>query len=39
MIDLTQKDLPTTILVNGKSIFINTDFRVWLNFWKTKQHC
>ena len=37
MIDLTQKDLPTTILVNGKSIFINTDFRVWLNFWKTKK--
>ena len=36
MIDLTQKDLPKAISVNGKSIFINTDFRVWLEFWKTK---
>lgn len=34
MIDLTTKDLPNAITVNGKSIFLKTDFRVWLRFWK-----
>lgn len=33
MIDLTTKDLPKTIDVNGKSILLNTDFRVWIKLW------
>lgn len=37
MIDLTMRDLPDTISVNGKSILLNTDYRVWLDFWKTKE--
>lgn len=37
MIDLTQKDLPNAIVVNGKSILLNTDYRVWLEFWKTNK--
>lgn len=32
MIDLSRKDLPNAIEVDGKSYFIKTDFRVWLNF-------
>jgi len=32
MIDLTLKGLPNTILVNGKSFFIKTDFREWIKF-------
>ena len=37
MIDLTKKDLPKAIEVNGKSILLNTDFRVWLEFFKTNK--
>lgn len=37
MIDLTKKDLPKAIMVNGKSILLNTDYRVWLEFWKTNE--
>lgn len=31
MIDLS-KDLPNTIMVDGKSYLVNTDFKVWLGF-------
>ncbi|MFQ8705544.1 MAG: Gp15 family bacteriophage protein [Thomasclavelia sp.] len=34
MIDLTKKDLPTSIKVGGKFILLNTDFRVWIKFWQ-----
>ncbi len=37
MIDLTQKDLPKAIEVNGKSVLLNTDFRLWLEFFKTNK--
>lgn len=30
MIDLSSKDLPNAIMVDGKSFLINTDFRAWL---------
>lgn len=32
MIDLTKKGLPDAIMVNGKPISINTDFRCWIRF-------
>lgn len=32
MIDLTNKALPNTIMVNGSAFIINTDFRIWLRF-------
>lgn len=37
MIDLTKKTLPNTITVNGKVVFLNTDYRVWLEFFKSKN--
>lgn len=32
MINLTKKGLPDAIMVNGEPIFINTDFRCWIQF-------
>lgn len=32
MIDLTRKVLPNTVMVGGRSFFINTDYRIWLRF-------
>lgn len=32
MIDLTRKDLPNTVEVDGRSYLLNTDFRVWIQF-------
>lgn len=32
MIDLTKKDLPNVVKVNGRSYSIYTDFRVWMRF-------
>lgn len=32
MIDLTKKELPQAITVNGNSLKLNTDFRVWIRF-------
>lgn len=34
MIDLSAKDLPNAILVDGKSFLIDTDFRTWLSIDK-----
>lgn len=34
MIDLTKKGLPKTIEVNGKSILLKTDFRVWIDYYR-----
>lgn len=32
MMDLTQSDLPNTVVVGGKSFSIYTDFRLWMRF-------
>lgn len=34
MIDLTKKGLPKTVEVNGKSILLKTDFRVWIDYYR-----
>lgn len=34
MIDLRKKSLPNSITVEGKDYFLNTDFRVWIDFDK-----
>ena len=32
MLNLKEKGLPDAIMVNGKAFFLNTDYRVWLNY-------
>lgn len=34
MLDLTSRALPNTVLVGGRAFLINTDFRVWVRFYR-----
>lgn len=41
MLDLTKKDLPDSVMVDGRSYFIKTDFRIWIQFerdFKTQKN-
>lgn len=39
MLDLTSKALPDTITVDGRAYLLNTDFRVWLRFFRDVKEC
>lgn len=39
MIDLSKKDLPNAIVLDGKSFYIKTDFRYWIDYNYKLQNC
>lgn len=39
MIDLRKKGLPNAIMAdNGNPVLLNTDFRIWIQFWQDMQN-
>ena len=37
MLNLSRKELPNAIEVDGNSFLLNTDFRLWIKFWQMIQ--